>query len=121
MDPRPRVLVSASGVGFYGNPGDAGPGRGLAPAATATGRHRATLGGVDERRRRTRGVRVVTMRTGVVLSAKGGAFGRRLLPIFRLGLGGRLGSGRQWWSWVSLRDYVRACASCSTATTSPGR
>ena len=43
----------------------------------------------------------------VVLSAKGGAYGR-LLPLFRLGLGGRLGSGRQWWSWIALDDYVRA-------------
>jgi uncharacterized protein (TIGR01777 family) len=45
------------------------------------------------------------MRTGVVLTASGGAFGR-LLPIFRLGLGGRLGTGRQWWSWVAVADYV---------------
>jgi uncharacterized protein (TIGR01777 family) len=50
----------------------------------------------------------VTTRTAVVVSAEGGAFGRRLLPLFRLGLGGRLGSGRQWWSWVALDDYVRA-------------
>ena len=44
----------------------------------------------------------------MVVSAKGGAYGRRLLPIFRLGLGGRLGSGEQWWSWITLADYVRA-------------
>ncbi|MGZ4615092.1 MAG: DUF1731 domain-containing protein, partial [Actinomycetes bacterium] len=57
---------------------------------------------------RLAGIRVVTTRTAVVLSAEGGAFGRRLLPLFKLGLGGRLGSGRQWWSWVSIDDYVRA-------------
>ena len=50
---------------------------------------------------------MVLARTAVVLSAKGGAYGR-LLPLFRLGLGGKLGSGRQWWSWVALDDYVRA-------------
>jgi uncharacterized protein len=105
-EPRPRVLLSMSGTGYYGTPGDqvlteaaaAGDG-GVARIAAAW--EGATAAASDA------GIRVVRMRTGVVLSATGGAFGR-LLPIFRLGLGGRLGTGRQWWSWVALPDYVAA-------------
>lgn len=100
------TLVSASGVGYYGNPDDEvldedSP-RGstyLADVVEAweAATEPATAGGA----------RVVLARTAVVLSAKGGAFGR-LLPLFRLGLGGKVGSGRQWWSWIALDDYVRA-------------
>jgi uncharacterized protein (TIGR01777 family) len=105
-DPRPRVLLSMSGIGIYGNPGEQvvtedhplGTGYVAQIAAAWEG---ATSVAADA------GIRVVRLRTGVVLSASGGAFGR-LLPIFRLGLGGRLGTGRQWWSWVALPDYVAA-------------
>jgi uncharacterized protein len=105
-DPRPPVLLSMSGIGFYGNPGeqilteDAPQGDGYV-AEIAAAWENATAPAADA------GIRVVRLRTGVVLSASGGAFGR-LLPIFRLGLGGRLGSGRQWWSWVALPDFVAA-------------
>ncbi len=105
-EPRPRVLLSMSGTGYYGNPGeallteDAPQGDGYV-AQIAAAWEQATAPASDA------GIRVVRMRTGVVLSASGGAFGR-LLPIFRLGIGGRLGSGRQWWSWVALPDYVAA-------------
>jgi hypothetical protein len=101
------TLLSASGVGYYGIRGDH-----VCDESTPVG-----SGGMSEVARRweesTRpaaeaGVRVVPMRTGVVVSRKGGAYGRRLLPLVRLGLGGRLGNGRQWWSWVALPDYVRA-------------
>jgi uncharacterized protein (TIGR01777 family) len=104
--PQPRVLLSMSGTGFYGNPGEAlvtegaPQGEGYV-AQIAAAWEEATAPASDA------GIRVVRMRTGVVLSASGGAFGR-LLPIFRLGIGGRLGSGRQWWSWVALPDYVAA-------------
>lgn len=100
------TLLSASGVGYYGNPGDL-----VVDESSATG---STY--VAEIARRweeatepagSGGARVVLLRTAAVLAAKGGAFGR-LIPIFRLGLGGRLGSGRQWWSWVSIDDYVAA-------------
>jgi uncharacterized protein (TIGR01777 family) len=57
------------------------------------------------------GIRVVHPRTGIVLSSRGGALARQLLP-FRLGLGGPLGGGRQWWSWVSLDDEVAAILHC---------
>jgi uncharacterized protein (TIGR01777 family) len=105
-EPRPRVLLSMSGTGFYGTPGDqvvtetAPQGDGYV-AQIAAAWELATAPAADA------GIRVVRMRTGVVLSAKGGAFGR-LLPVFRLGLGGRIGSGRQWWSWIALPDYVSA-------------
>jgi uncharacterized protein (TIGR01777 family) len=104
--PRPRVLLSMSGADYYGSPGeqphteDAPQGDGYV-AQIAAAWEQATTPAADA------GIRVVRMRTGVVLSAKGGAFGR-LLPIFRLGLGGRLGSGQQWWSWIALPDYVAA-------------
>jgi uncharacterized protein (TIGR01777 family) len=103
---RPRVFVSASGAGFYGNRGDellteeSAPGTGFLAkisqqweAATAPAREA--------------GVRVVCLRIGVVLAKHGGALKPLLLP-FRLGLGGRIGSGRQYWSWVSLDDVIGA-------------
>jgi uncharacterized protein (TIGR01777 family) len=106
LDPRPRVLLSQSGVGYYGNPGEravdeSAPAGDSYVARIAQDWEQATLPAADA------GVRVVTMRTGVVVSGRGGALGR-LLPVFRLGLGGRLGSGRQFWTWIALRDFVRA-------------
>jgi len=101
------TLLSMSGVGYYGNPGDtvcdedSPPGSNYI-AEVARRWEEATAPAGEA------GARVVCLRTGVVLSSRGGAFGRRLLPVFRLGLGGRLGSGKQWFSWVSLTDYVRA-------------
>jgi uncharacterized protein len=106
MEPRPRVLLSASGVGYYGNPGD----RTVDESAPVGDTYVARIAHDWEQPTRVAadaGVRVVPMRTGVVVSGRGGALGR-LLPIFRLGLGARLGSGRQYWSWIALRDYVRA-------------
>lgn len=100
------TLLSASGVGIYGNPGDTvcdedSP-LGSSYIAEIARRWEDSTAPAS-----AAGVRVVPMRTAVVVSAKGGAYGR-LLPIFRLGLGGRLGDGHQWWSWVALEDYVRA-------------
>ncbi|HVX20254.1 MAG TPA: TIGR01777 family oxidoreductase [Acidimicrobiales bacterium] len=103
LDPVPRVLVSASAVGWYGDRGDevltedAGPGRGfLADLCQAWEREAEAAAG---------SMRVVRLRSGVVLSGDGGALGRQL-PLFRLGLGGRLGSGRQYVSWISLADHL---------------
>jgi uncharacterized protein len=100
----PRVLVSSSGVHFYGDRGDellteaSQPGQGF-----LAGVCRDWEAAADPAR--AAGLRVVHVRTGVVQAAQGGA-----LPVqarlFRLGLGGRLGSGRQWWSWISLDDLV---------------
>lgn len=104
---KPQVLVVASAVGIYGS-------NGYEPvdetAATGTG-FLAELCTAWERAAdpaREAGIRVVHARFGVVLG-EGGALGK-MLPAFRLGLGGRLGSGRQWMSWVSLRDAARAVA-----------
>ena len=63
------------------------------------------------------GIRVVRLRTGVVLGRAGGALGP-MLPLFRLGLGGKFGHGRQWWSWVSMTDQVGAIAHLLTAPVS---
>lgn len=106
LEPRPRVLLSMSGVGYYGNQGDreldeSSPLGTTYIAKIAADWEKATSAAAEA------GIRVVTARTGVVVAAGGGAFGR-ILPLFRLGLGGRIGSGRQYWSWVGLRDYVRA-------------
>lgn len=108
--PRPAVLLCASAIGIYGERGDerldedSAPGRGfLADVARAW--EAATLPANDA------GIRVVNLRIGMVLDPKGGAL-RKMLPPFRLGLGGRLGSGRQWTSWITLRDLVAAIAFC---------
>jgi uncharacterized protein (TIGR01777 family) len=106
LDPRPSALVCAGGIGIYGDRGDeilteeselgsgflADVGRGWESACEPA---------------RTAGIRVVNLRAGIVLSRKGGALGRLLTP-FKLGLGGRVGSGKQWWSWVALDDVVAA-------------
>jgi uncharacterized protein (TIGR01777 family) len=103
---KPRVFLSASAVGYYGDRGDdlldesAGPGSDFL-AGVAREWEGATMPMSDA------GVRVVLLRTGIVMSRKGGALAK-LLPIFRLGGGGPLGNGRQWMSWIGLDDHVRA-------------
>ncbi len=106
LHPRPQVLVSGSAVGWYGDRGDevlteqSEPGAGfLADLCRAW--EAAAQPAVDA------GIRTVFARTGIVQSPDGGAL-RPQLPIFRLGLGGRLGRGRQWTSWISIRDQVGA-------------
>ena len=101
---RPRTLVSASGVGFYGDRGDetldesSAPGTGFLPEVCIAWEKEA-FAAVDL------GVRAVALRTGVVLDPHGGALAKMLTP-FRLGVGGRVGSGRQWMSWITLDDLV---------------
>jgi uncharacterized protein len=112
----PRVLLSGSAIGFYGARGDeeldetASPGSGFlsdlcvqweaatAPAASA-------------------GCRVVHLRTGMVLSSSGGAL-KKQLPLFKLGLGNKMGSGAQWHSWISIDDEVGAISHLLTSTAS---
>jgi uncharacterized protein len=102
----PRVLISASAVGIYGDRGDEELDE---QSATGTG-FLAEVGreweGATEAAERA-GIRVVHLRLGVVLSREGGALGKLLLP-FRLGVGGRVGSGRKWMSWISRTDVVHA-------------
>jgi len=106
LDRPPRVLVCASAVGFYGNRGDevldeqSSPGAGFLPAVTRD--WEAAVQPAIER-----GIRVVLLRFGMILSPRGGALAQMLLP-FRAGLGGRIGSGRQYWSWISLDDALGA-------------
>ena len=102
---KPAVLISGSASGFYGDTGDtllvetAPRGTGfLADLAVAWER---------EAMKAPSGVRVVEIRTTMVLSRTKGALGR-LLPILRAGVGGKLGNGRQWWAWISLPDQARA-------------
>ncbi|SEB76569.1 hypothetical protein SAMN04490356_1596 [Streptomyces melanosporofaciens] len=106
LDTPPRVLVSGSAVGFYGDTGEravdesAPPGHGFLPDLCQD--WEAAAAAAQEA-----GVRTVFTRTGLVISSEGGAWGR-LFPLFKLGLGGRMGSGRQYWSFISLRDHVAA-------------
>jgi len=102
---RPKVLISGSASGFYGDTGNellletAPRGKGfLADLAVAWER---------EALKAPSGVRVVQIRTTMVLSRTKGALGR-LLPILRAGVGGKLGNGKQWWAWISLPDESRA-------------
>ena len=98
------MLVSAGGIGIYGDRGD----EILTEESELGGGFLAEVGQAWEEAAapaRTGGIRVVSCRQGVVLTRRGGILGRLLTP-FKLGVGGRVGSGRQWWSWVSLDDLV---------------
>jgi hypothetical protein len=102
----PAVLVAASAVGFYGDRGDeildedSPAGRGFFPQL-------CSLWEAATRPAEKAGIRVVHLRFGVVIAPRGGMMAR-LAPLFRLGLGGRLGDGRQWLSWISEADVVSA-------------
>ena len=106
LDPKPAVFVSAGGAGVYGDRGDE-----ILTEESALGEGfladvgRAWEAAADPAREA--GIRVVNFRQGIVLSSEGGALERMLTP-FKLGLGGRIGSGRQWLSWESLPDTVAA-------------
>ncbi len=108
LDPPPRMLLSGSAIGFYGDRGDevldetSAAGHGFL-AEVVTEWEAATSPATDA------GIRTALLRTGIVLSPTGGALARTL-PLFRWGLGGRFGRGRQWWSWISLADEVGAIA-----------
>jgi uncharacterized protein (TIGR01777 family) len=101
---KPQVFISASAIGWYGDSGNRAviesdsAGNDFLAAVCREWEGAADLAG---------GVRTVKIRTGLVLDPTGGALGR-MLPLFRFGLGGKLGSGKQWWSWITLHDVVRA-------------
>lgn len=101
----PKVLVCASATGFYGDRGDelldekSAPGTGFLPEVCQAWEMAAEPA-------RQRGIRVVHLRLGIVLARHGGALAK-MLPAFRLALGGRLGTGRQYWSWIALEDLLR--------------
>jgi uncharacterized protein (TIGR01777 family) len=110
MVQKPRVLLNGSAVGYYGDRGDevlteaSAPGHDFLAGVCVEWERAATPAG-------NAGVRVVLLRTGVVLSPKGGALAK-LLPPFRLGMGGPIGSGEQWMSWIALEDHLRAIEHC---------
>jgi hypothetical protein len=101
----PRVIVAASAIGFYGSRGDE-----TLTEESPSGND--FLAGVcreweaEAQKAAQFGARVVNLRTGIVLAGHGGALPRIVLP-FKLGAGGRLGNGRQWMSWITLRDAVK--------------
>lgn len=103
---KPKVFVCGSAIGYYGDRGDellteeSAPGTGFL-AEVCSAWEEATLPAMQA------GIRTVNVRTGIVLSRKGGALGAMLMP-FKLGLGGRTGSGRQWMSWIDVQDMVGA-------------
>jgi uncharacterized protein (TIGR01777 family) len=101
---RPKVLVNASGVGIYGDRGDERLDEMSSHGDDFLARVVRDWEAAAEPARDA-GVRVVLLRLGVVLSARGGALAT-MLPPFRLGAGGTMGSGRQWMSWISLGDAV---------------
>ena len=101
---KPDVFISASAIGWYGETGDR--------AVTEVDRGGDDfLAGVCEQWEAAAdlapSVRTVKIRTGVVLDPTGGALGK-MLPLFKFGVGGKLGSGKQWWSWITLHDQIRA-------------
>jgi uncharacterized protein (TIGR01777 family) len=106
MEHKPRVLLSASAVGYYGDRGDevlteeSSSGTGFL-ADVCVQWEAATSAAADA------GIRVAHMRTGIVVGKSGGAVAKTL-PLFKLGLGGRIGSGQQYWSWISLTDEIGA-------------
>ncbi|MEW2437916.1 TIGR01777 family oxidoreductase [Streptomyces caniferus] len=106
LDAPPGVFVSGSAIGYYGDTGDrrtdesAPAGRGFLPELCVAWEDAAKPA-------EDAGIRTVFPRTGLVVARSGGAWGR-LFPLFRLGLGGRLGDGSQYWSFISLTDHIRA-------------
>jgi hypothetical protein len=103
---KPRVFISASAIGYYGNRGDeilreeSSPGAGFL-AEVCREWEAATMPAIDP------GIRIVNIRTGHVLSPAGGIL-KKMLPSFRLGVGGRIGDGGQWQSWIHMGDLLGA-------------
>jgi uncharacterized protein len=101
---RPRVLVAASAVGFYGERGDDEMTESSAAGDTFLAEVAKAWEG-EARRAEDAGIRTALLRTGIVLSKDGGALGTMLTP-FKLGVGGVIGSGKQWMSWIALDDHI---------------
>ena len=101
---KPDTFISASAIGWYGETGNRAvtesdkSGNDFLATVCREWEHAADLAG---------DIRTVKIRTGLVLDPAGGALGR-MLPLFKFGIGGRLGNGKQWWSWITMHDQVRA-------------
>lgn len=118
LDPLPQVLVSGSAIGFYGDTADAAVDESAPPGTDALAETCVAWEAATEPAERA-GMRVVHLRTGVVQARRGGlldtpvpvlGLSLKLGTVFKLGLGGRLGSGSQWISWIGMHDEVRAIA-----------
>ncbi|GLX36715.1 epimerase [Streptomyces roseochromogenus] len=106
LDSPPAVLVCGSAIGYYGDTGDRAVDEG-APAGTGFLPSVCVDWEAAAAPARAAGIRTVFARTGLVVAADGGAWGK-LFPVFRAGIGGRLGNGRQYWSYISLDDEIAA-------------
>ncbi len=101
---QPEVFISASAIGYYGETGNrevTEVDRGGEDFLSIVCREWEAVANLAP------SVRTIKLRTGLVLDPTGGALGR-MIPLFKFGLGGKLGSGKQWWSWITLHDQVRA-------------
>ena len=101
---QPEVFISASAIGYYGETGNRSVtevDRGGEDFLSIVCREWESVANLAP------SVRTIKLRTGLVLDPTGGALGR-MLPLFKFGLGGKLGSGKQWWSWITLHDQIRA-------------
>jgi len=102
----PKVLLTASAIGYYGNRGDDTLTE-QSPPGTGFLSHVCTSWEKACHSAQNRGIRVIHTRFGMVLGPNGGAL-QKMLPLYRLGLGAKLGSGRQWVSWVALHDLIQS-------------
>lgn len=106
LEKKPRLFINASAIGFYGSQGDSiltessPQGSGFLAEVCQEWEEATHYA-------RREGIRTCQIRFGMVLSPKGGAL-PKMLPPFRMGLGGKMGNGKQWWSWIALEDAVRA-------------
>jgi uncharacterized protein (TIGR01777 family) len=101
---QPDVFISASAIGYYGETGDRSvteTDRGGSDFLSIVCREWEAVADLAP------SIRTIKLRTGLVLDPTGGALGR-MIPLFKFGLGGKLGSGKQWWSWITLHDQIRA-------------
>jgi uncharacterized protein (TIGR01777 family) len=101
---QPSVFISASAIGYYGETGDRSvteTDRGGSDFLSTVCREWEAVADLAP------SIRTIKLRTGLVLDPTGGALGR-MIPLFKFGLGGKLGSGKQWWSWITLHDQIRA-------------
>ncbi len=129
LEPRPKIFLSASAIGYYGSRGDEELTEDSAPGGDFLSAL-AKEWEAEAARAESFGMRAVELRFGVILARHGGALARMLLP-FRLGLGGRLGSAQQWMSWVTLAEVVsvirfalenpQACGPINTVSPQPLR
>src|SRR4051812_30313704 len=114
LEHKPAVLLSASAIGFYGDTGDTEVDE-SSPAGTGFLADLCVRWEAATAPAEAAGIRVAHLRTGIVLSDQGGAL-KKQLPLFKLGVGGRIGSGKPWQSWITLEDEVGAIIHLLTAT-----